>query len=234
MARVVASVGVPVLFLGGPIGDAGRAPVLDEVRDVMAGGGGGMAMGRTDLPGPRPGRDGRAWSPDWSTHDDPDHRLRHHGDQGRRSGTTRAGRRWPAPSSTTAHPQVGWAEQDPLRWWTSVVIACAEARAQAPAAFGQVDVVACSGARQTFVPVTRAGDPIGKGILWSDRRGAAEARGAGRGAWAATTSTGPGPGIPLDAGSVAAKLAWLAAHEPDRLDAVRPRPGAARPGRSCA
>jgi DhnA family fructose-bisphosphate aldolase class Ia len=47
VARVVASVGVPVLFLGGPIGTAGRASVLDEVRDVMEGGGGGMAIGRT-------------------------------------------------------------------------------------------------------------------------------------------------------------------------------------------
>jgi DhnA family fructose-bisphosphate aldolase class Ia len=47
VARVVASVGVPVLFLGGPKGEAGRAPVLDEVRDVMEGGGAGMAMGRT-------------------------------------------------------------------------------------------------------------------------------------------------------------------------------------------
>jgi DhnA family fructose-bisphosphate aldolase class Ia len=47
VARVVASVGVPVLFLGGPVGGAGRTPVLDEVRDVMEGGGSGMAMGRT-------------------------------------------------------------------------------------------------------------------------------------------------------------------------------------------
>ena len=47
VARVVASVGVPVLFLGGPVRDAGRTAVLDEVRDVMAGGGHGMAMGRT-------------------------------------------------------------------------------------------------------------------------------------------------------------------------------------------
>jgi xylulokinase len=116
----------------------------------------------------------------------------------------------------TAHPQVGWAEQDPLRWWTSVVIACAEARAQAPLAFGQVDVVACSGARQTFVPATRSGEPIGRGILWSDRRGAMEAA-------SLTRSLGgediirARTGIPLDAGSVAAKLAWLDAHEPARL-----------------
>jgi xylulokinase len=116
----------------------------------------------------------------------------------------------------TSHAQVGWAEQEPLRWWTSVVIACAEARAQAPQAFGQVDVVACSGARQTFVPVLRSGDPIGKGILWSDRRGAQEV--------AALTQALGGEdinrartGIPLDAGSVASKLAWLAAHEPERL-----------------
>jgi DhnA family fructose-bisphosphate aldolase class Ia len=47
VARVVASVGVPVLFLGGPMGPGGRASVLEEVRDVMAGGGGGMAIGRT-------------------------------------------------------------------------------------------------------------------------------------------------------------------------------------------
>ena len=47
--------GVPVLFLGGPVGDAGRSPVFDEVRDVMEGGGGGMAMGRTIYQDPDPG-----------------------------------------------------------------------------------------------------------------------------------------------------------------------------------
>jgi DhnA family fructose-bisphosphate aldolase class Ia len=54
VARIVASVGVPVLFLGGPLGEGGRAPVLDEVRDVMAGGGAGMAMGRTIYQDPDP------------------------------------------------------------------------------------------------------------------------------------------------------------------------------------
>jgi DhnA family fructose-bisphosphate aldolase class Ia len=54
VARIVASVGVPVLFLGGPLGEGGRDPVLDEVRDVMKGGGSGMAMGRTIYQDPDP------------------------------------------------------------------------------------------------------------------------------------------------------------------------------------
>jgi class I fructose-bisphosphate aldolase len=54
VARVVSSVGVPVLFLGGPMATAGRDAVLEEVRDVMAGGGGGMAIGRTVYQDPDP------------------------------------------------------------------------------------------------------------------------------------------------------------------------------------
>jgi sugar (pentulose or hexulose) kinase len=120
---------------------------------------------------------------------------------------------------TTTHPQVGWAEQDPLRWWTTLVIACAEARAQAPKAFAEVDVVACSGARQTFVPVTGQGDPIGKGILWSDQRAAAEARGLAERMGGEDINRAR-TGIPLDAGAVAAKLAWLAEHQPERVEAA--------------
>ena len=120
---------------------------------------------------------------------------------------------------TTTHPQVGWAEQDPLRWWTTLVIACAEARAQAPKAFAEVDVVACSGARQTFVPVTWQGDPIGKGILWSDHRAAAEARGLAE-RMGGDDINRARTGIPLDAGAVAAKIAWLAEHQPERIEAA--------------
>jgi DhnA family fructose-bisphosphate aldolase class Ia len=54
VARVVASVSVPVLFLGGPRTEGGRDRVLDEVRDVMEGGGAGMAMGRTLYQDPDP------------------------------------------------------------------------------------------------------------------------------------------------------------------------------------
>lgn len=47
--RVVGSVGAPVLFLGGPHRDPGGDGVVAEARDVMAGGGAGMAVGRAIL-----------------------------------------------------------------------------------------------------------------------------------------------------------------------------------------
>ena len=53
VGRVVASVGVPVLFLGGPH-QGGPERVLEEARDVMAGEGGGLAMGRSILEEPSP------------------------------------------------------------------------------------------------------------------------------------------------------------------------------------
>ncbi len=52
--RVVASVGVPVLFLGGPQHRQGPERTLEETRDVMAGGGAGLAMGRAIIQGASP------------------------------------------------------------------------------------------------------------------------------------------------------------------------------------
>jgi DhnA family fructose-bisphosphate aldolase class Ia len=60
-ARVVAAVGVPVLFLGGPrpsephdLDGAVRRRVLEQVADVMAAGGAGMALGRVLYQDPDP------------------------------------------------------------------------------------------------------------------------------------------------------------------------------------
>jgi DhnA family fructose-bisphosphate aldolase class Ia len=54
VSRVVGAVGVPVLFLGGPHQRDGGDRVLDEARDVMAGGGAGLAMGRAIFQEPEP------------------------------------------------------------------------------------------------------------------------------------------------------------------------------------
>jgi DhnA family fructose-bisphosphate aldolase class Ia len=54
IGRVVASVGVPVLFLGGPHREDGGQSTFEEVHDIMAGGGAGLAMGRAILEEPAP------------------------------------------------------------------------------------------------------------------------------------------------------------------------------------
>jgi 2-amino-4,5-dihydroxy-6-oxo-7-(phosphonooxy)heptanoate synthase len=53
-ARVVDSVGVPVLFLGGPY-RADRQELLQEIADAMAGGAAGLAIGRGVYQDPFPG-----------------------------------------------------------------------------------------------------------------------------------------------------------------------------------
>jgi sugar (pentulose or hexulose) kinase len=93
---------------------------------------------------------------------------------------------------TTRHPEPDRAEQDPADWWSSVVDSAAATRAMAgDRAWRDVEAIAFSAARETFVPVNGAGDPIGPALLWSDRR--------------------------AGTGTTLAKLGWLAAHEPERL-----------------
>jgi xylulokinase len=127
---------------------------------------------------------------------------------------------WSGCGVETSHPQPGWSEQDPEAWWPALVDACAAVRTRAPEAFAAVDVVGCTGARQTVVVVGADGRTLGPGILWSDRRAASEVERLASELPGSGPSRG-GPGTPLDAGSVAAKLAWVAAHEPAWLEAAR-------------
>jgi sugar (pentulose or hexulose) kinase len=114
----------------------------------------------------------------------------------------------------TSHPQPGRAEQDPAAWWASVVTASEQLGAGQRAA---VSVMVFAAARETFVPVDGDGRPLGPGLLWSDRRAGAEAA-----SLAATLADFRlRTGVHLDAGSPLAKLAWLRAHEPERLAAAR-------------
>jgi len=54
VARIVASVGVPVLFLGGPYREGAWDALTAEVADAMQGGAAGMAIGRTVFQQPDP------------------------------------------------------------------------------------------------------------------------------------------------------------------------------------
>ena len=124
---------------------------------------------------------------------------------------------------STERREMGWAEQEPASWWESVLLATASARATAGIddhAMADIDVVACCGARQTFVLTDAHGTPTGPGIVWSDRRAAAEVESLltrSGGAEAVHAHTGG----PLAAESVAAKLAWLAHDRPEQLREAR-------------
>jgi xylulokinase len=121
----------------------------------------------------------------------------------------------------------GVAEQDPVDWWRSVVAACAHA--VSPSGAGGADGlraatsirgIVFSAARQTFTTVDADCRPNGPGIMWSDRRAGTEAAELAErfgGAEAAHRVTG----AMLDAAAPAAKLAWLARHQPDRVRDTR-------------
>jgi xylulokinase len=121
----------------------------------------------------------------------------------------------------TRRPQPGWAEQDPSDWWTSLLTAAAAARSKAgEATWGAVEALGFSAARETFVPIDGDGEPLGPGIIWSDRRAADEvdevcASRGGREQWRRLT------GVVVDAGAMVAKIGWLARHQPDVLLATR-------------
>lgn len=115
------------------------------------------------------------------------------------------------------HPGGGRVEQDADTWWPAAAAACRrlDDHAGAGASAGADAVVLC-GARQTLVPVTAEGSPVGPALVWSDRRATDEGRVladacGGRDALRRRTGT------VLDAFAPPAKVAWLARHEPERL-----------------
>ena len=132
---------------------------------------------------------------------------------------------WSGYPVVTAHPGPGRSEQDPDAWWTSLVAACGAVRARAPEAFAAVDVLGCTGARQTMVLVDRAGRSRARpssGRTAGPRRGPADG-GAVRWGGPAPAPTGDPPRRRLDGG----QLAWL---RPTRPSAWPPAPGPGSPG----
>ncbi len=123
-------------------------------------------------------------------------------------GTVLRGASAPVATST---PAPGHVEQDPQAWYGAAV------RAAAVFAGERVDALAVTGQMQTTVLVDAAGAPAGPALLYSDQRATDEherlAATLGA-AWAGAVGAAP------DATNVAAKWAWLRAHDPARADAA--------------
>jgi sugar (pentulose or hexulose) kinase len=83
-----------------------------------------------------------------------------------------------------------------------------------------VSAIGLCGARETFVPVAEDQTVLGAALVWSDRRAGAEAARLAE-QFGGVERLRQRVGIVVDAGSMLAKLAWLARYEPGRLERSR-------------
>lgn len=116
----------------------------------------------------------------------------------------------------TGRPQPSWAEQDPLDWWQAVVETTRAALAGAPV---QVAAIGLSSQRETVVPCSAEGEPLGPAVLWMDRRAQDEA-----GALAerlGVEEIHQVTGMAAETTFTAPKLLWLKRHQPDIYRAAR-------------
>ncbi|HWF73415.1 MAG TPA: FGGY family carbohydrate kinase [Solirubrobacteraceae bacterium] len=110
-----------------------------------------------------------------------------------------------------AYPRPGWSEQDPAEWTRALVQTLAEVRLAA--AGRPIAAVSFGSQLDGLVATDRGGRALRPALIWSDRRAGAECERVAEsvdvdGLRART-------GCNLDPGHVAAKIAWLRAHEPD-------------------
>lgn len=118
------------------------------------------------------------------------------------------------------YPQPLWAEQDPDDWWQAAVAAIQECLARVDeAARRRIAAIGLSSQRETMAAIDPDGRPLGRAIVWMDRRSQPQAEQIARafGREAIHQRTGMLP----DATFSLTKLMWLAAHEPERIARAR-------------
>jgi xylulokinase len=110
-----------------------------------------------------------------------------------------------------AYPRPGWAEQDPSEWTRALVQALAELRV----AVAGRPIAALSFGSQLdgLVAADRGGRALRPALIWSDRRAGAECERLAESI--DLEALRERTGCNLDPGHVAAKIAWLRAHEPE-------------------
>ena len=115
-----------------------------------------------------------------------------------------------------SYPRAGWAEQDPAEWVDALIATLRELRD----ATGGREIVALSFGSQLdgMVAAGAGGEPLRPALIWSDRRAGAECEAVA--ARADVARLRELTGCNLDPGHVAAKIAWLSAHEPDAFEAA--------------
>ena len=118
---------------------------------------------------------------------------------------------------TQHYPQPGWVEHDATEIWTSQLAVARRAMRNAGVAAADIAAIGITNQRETTVLWDRAtGDPVGRAIVWQDRRTAAACdalRDAGHGDFIQART-----GLVVDAYFSATKLAWLLDNIPGARD----------------
>lgn len=117
----------------------------------------------------------------------------------------------------TRRPRPGWAEQDAQEWWQATVSATRQVVRAAAAPVPALAGVGLTSQREGVVPVDERGEPVAACIIWMDRRAQPEAEALGREFPDLHRRTGMRP----EATFTAAKVRWLARHEPETLRRAR-------------
>ncbi|HUZ85229.1 MAG TPA: FGGY family carbohydrate kinase, partial [Gaiellales bacterium] len=118
---------------------------------------------------------------------------------------------------TLAYPQPGWAEQDAREWLGAVAQSLGEVRRAVEG--HPLRAISFGSQLDGLVAADAAGEPTGPALIWIDRRAGGECEQAA--ARISPARLRELTGCNLDAGHVAAKIAWLLAHRPDRAAAAR-------------
>src|SRR5689334_12002025 len=116
-----------------------------------------------------------------------------------------------------SYPHPGWAEQDPAEWLSAVVRALAEIRESVGA--GALKAISFGSQLDGLVAAQADGKVTGPALIWMDRRAVEQCDHA-------ATRLRPDrlrelTGCNLDAGHVAAKIAWLRQHRSEAHAATR-------------
>jgi len=110
----------------------------------------------------------------------------------------------------TPHP--GWAEQEPEEWWAATCDALQEALAEVDTS--RIAAVGLSGQSPSQVLVAADSTPLGRAIVWSDRRATAEARWLSERVTPEQAKVWTGSAYITGASQPPARLLWLKAHRP--------------------
>lgn len=118
------------------------------------------------------------------------------------------------------YPRPLWAEQDPDDWWRAAVSATRDCLERAgEGAKERIAAIGLSSQRETMAAVDADGRPLGRAILWMDRRSRPQAEQVARafGREAVHRRTGMLP----DATFSLTKLMWLAQNQPEQVERAR-------------